>query len=518
MGILPYLLFSINLLAMRQVPAGTSLHIRLTTTVGSYASRVGTPVGALLIAPVMLDGKVILPSGSLVSGKVKTVARVGFGIRHETAALDLEFNQVTLPNRSLIPVSAQVAEVDNAHEHVTCNGRIQALRATDSGCYRISGYVRSLLLRCELHAAIAEWLVKSLAVKVPEPEIYFPAGSELTLRLSAPLLPTPPLETEPIAPELPDSEREDLHRMVAAMPDRTYASALRRPSDLTNVLLIGSRHQIAAAFAAAGWAEARPASFGRRVRWLRAVGERQPFGSAPMSSLLLNGAEPDMSWEKGLNDVSKRHHIRLWKQPGTWQGQEFWMGAATRDVNFAYLRPGRLFTHEIATDVDLERDKVAYDLAFTSCASILEWADRPEVPRATQNATGDAMTTDTALVMVQLNDCSTPRLSTETVDEAPVPMHGSKLQRFARREILSARSDLLRRNWYYRSYEAVRYIVTSARQHQRPRTVLSSLFASLRGASLEEAEIDTAPLRCTTLHNPPQPDHYELKPISSISP
>jgi hypothetical protein len=344
-----------------------------------------------------------------------------------------------------------------------------------------------------LHAALADWLIKSLAVKVPEPELYFPAGSELTLTLSAPLLSTPYLEAEPVTPELPDGEREDLHRMVAAMPDRTYASTLRRPSDLTNVLLIGSHDRIAAAFTAAGWAEARPASFGRRVRWLRAVGERQPFGSAPMSSLLLNGAEPDMSWEKGLNDVSKRHHIRLWKQPGAWQGQEFWIGAATRDVNFAYLRPGRPFTHEIATDVDLERDKIAYDLAFTSCASILDWADRPAVPRASQNATGDAMTTDTGLVVVQLNDCSRPRLSTETVDETPVPMHGSSLQRFARREILSARSDLLRRNWYYRGYEAVRYIVISARQHQRPGTVLSALFASLRGSSLQDPEIAVVP-------------------------
>jgi len=502
MGLLPYLLFSINLLAIRQVPAGTPLHIRLTTTVGSYASKVGTPVSALLIAPVKLDGKAVLPVGSLVSGRVKMVARVGFGIRHETAALDLEFNRVTLPNRALIPVSTQVAEVDNAHEHVTRDGRIHGLRATDSGTYRISGYIRTVLLRCELHAAIAVWLVKSLAVKVPEPEIYFPAGSELTLTLSAPLLSSPSLDGGPLASELPDGEREDLQRMVAAMPDRAYASA--RPSDLTNVLLIGSHDQIAAAFAAAGWDEASPESFRRRVRWLRAVGDREAFGSAPMSSLLLNGAAPDMSWEKGLNDVSKRHHIRIWKQPGTWQGQELWIGAATRDINFAYLRRGRPFTHEIATDVDLERDKIAYDLAFTSCGSILDWAQRPDVPRVTRNATGDSMTTDTGVVTVELNDCSTPRLSTETIDEAPVPMHAGGLRRFVRREILSARSDLLRRNWYYRGYETVRYIIASARRHQHPSTVLSALFTSLRTASLPEPEIQVTP---KSVHNiaPPAP-------------
>jgi hypothetical protein len=59
-----------------------------------------------------------------------------------------------------------------------------------------------------------------------------------------------------------------------------------------------------------------------------------------MSPLLLNGAEADMSWEKGLNDVAKRHHARLWKA-GTWRDQEWWIGAATRDIDFAYLRPGQ---------------------------------------------------------------------------------------------------------------------------------------------------------------------------------
>jgi len=486
------LLLLLNSLAARRVPTGTQLHIRLTSAIGSYASKVGARVPAVLIAPVEIDGQTVLPAGSTISGRVKRVTRVGLGIRHETAGLELGFDGLTLPGEAPVPVSARVAEVDNALETVARDGQIRNLRATDSGGYRVSGYIRGVMLRCELHATIAVWLVRSVVAKVPEPEIYFPAGAELTLTLTQPLRAISFFPVASAGNELSDVDRDDLHRMVAAIPDRTYAPNPHRPSDLTNVLLIGSHDQVAAAFSAAGWAQALPTSFRRRVRWLRAIGERRGFSSAPMSALLLNGMEPDMSWEKGFNDVTKRHHIRLWKQPGDWNGEELWIGAATRDIDLAYLRPGQRLTHKIAPDVDQEREKVAYDLAFTSCASVLGWIGRPEVPGFTENATGDLMTTDKRLVVVQLNDCRVPRLSTETVDTTPVPVHGGKWSIFARREILNMRSDLLRDNWYWRGYETVLWTVQLVRIHKRSSSGLGSFISSFCPYSLRRPAVQEA--------------------------
>jgi hypothetical protein len=233
-------------------------------------------------------------------------------------------------------------------------------------------------------------------------------------------------------------------------------------------------------------------SFGRRVRWLRAIGLRRGFDSAPMSRLLVNGVPADMSWEKGLNDVSKRHHIRLWKQAGEWDGQDMWIGAATRDVEFGYLRPGRAFTHKIAADVDRERDKVAYDLAFTGCTDTLDWAGRSNVPTLSENGTGDAMTTDARLAVIELNDCRAPRLSTETIDTAPVPIHGGKMALFARREILSARSDLIRNNWYWRGYEVTRWIVGVIRAHRRDSSGPRSFLTSFRHSIARTTSVQTA--------------------------
>src|SRR5580658_4459885 len=127
-------LLAIAALTIHPLPEGTQLHVRLTTTVGSYASKPGSPVSAVLIAPVMRGVETVLPAGSTLSGRVKAVTRVGFGVRHETAGLDLEFNQVTPLDADAVPVSAQVAAVDNSRERVARDGSIQGVRSTGSLC------------------------------------------------------------------------------------------------------------------------------------------------------------------------------------------------------------------------------------------------------------------------------------------------------------------------------------------------------------------------------------------------
>jgi hypothetical protein len=69
--------------------------------------------------PVRRQGETVLEAGSALLGRVKSVTRVGFGLRHETAGLDLEFNRITTPDGESIPISTQVAEVDNGRERVT---------------------------------------------------------------------------------------------------------------------------------------------------------------------------------------------------------------------------------------------------------------------------------------------------------------------------------------------------------------------------------------------------------------
>jgi hypothetical protein len=456
------MLLSLNMVSTATAPTGTELHIRLTTPVGSYASKPGMPVKAVLIAPVHAAGGTLLPAGSTVLGTVKSVTRVGLGILHETARLDLQFRNVTLSNGDVIPISAQVFQVDNGREKVDRHGRIEGLRSTAALCYRFSGYIRTAL-QWQIHAELAEWVIKSLVMQMPEPEIYYPPGAELTLKLtgSLPLHDTAFSQTRPGS--LTCEKRAELRELVERIPTRTYSPASHRPSDLTNVLLLGSRDDIETAFRAAGWSEAQPASLRRRIRWIRAAAESRGDGEGPMSRLLLNGADADMSWQKGLNDVAKRHHVRVWRQPETWYGQEVWAAAGTRDINFAYLRPGHPLTHEIDQNVDDERDKVAYDLEYTKCARILGWMDRSDVPFRSSNGTGDPMVTDTRMAVVKLSPCELPRLANYAMSAASIAPRGGKWQRFLRREILGMRSDLIRDNLYWRIFEGSRLAVDYVR-------------------------------------------------------
>src|SRR5665213_1845640 len=218
MATLLSVLLSIAWLSISPLPQGTQLHIRLTSAVGSYASVPGSAVHAVLIAPLMMDGETLLPAGSTLAGRVKSVTRVGFGVRHETARLDLEFNRITPLDGQTVPISAQVAEVDNSRERVTRDGHIQGVRSTGSLSYRVSGYIR-MALQWEVHAEIAEWMIRSLLMELPEPEIYYPAGVEFTLTLTKPLLLDAPLHSgQPAARRLSDDERAEVSRIVAAMP------------------------------------------------------------------------------------------------------------------------------------------------------------------------------------------------------------------------------------------------------------------------------------------------------------
>jgi hypothetical protein len=470
MGFLAYLPLLMTLLPGREIPAGTHLEIRLTTPVGTYASKPGSTVSAVLTAAVIAGDHVLLPAGSTLAGEVKSVRRVGLGIVHETAEIELEFQQVTLSGSTTIPISARVIEVDNARERVAPDGRIYEQRSTASLSTRASGYVR-MAVGLNVHAQLGIWAVKSVVVNIPEPEIYYPAGAEMTLALNARSWAPEPGGAGAMPRTLIGDELAALDGLTGAMPERT-TNRSRRASDLINVMFIGTREQLSAAFLAAGWSETPRANLASHLRNIRAVLEEEGNRTAPMSTLLLDGEAPDMMWQKGLNDVGKRHHIRIWKRKETSNGQEIWVGAATHDVDFAYLRPGMPVTHRIAPEIDRERDKVVRDLQFASCVDLADWMERPEVSREMHNATGDRMTTDGRLAVVRLRDRPAPQLSVEFPLE-PLPAHGKRMERFARREILSMRNELIRNNSYWRSYEAIRFAVTAARRHKEQEVELA---------------------------------------------
>jgi hypothetical protein len=446
-------------------PPGTPLHVRLTNAVGTFASRTHSPVAAVLIASVKVDGETILPAGSVLQGEVKSVRRVGLGVLHETASLQLDFRSISLLDGEEVPLTTRLAAVDNARESVTPRGSIQRWRSTASVGNRAALYVRKLALM-NVHAQLLVWAIKATIVQVPEPEIYLPTGTELTLTLTAPvhaIAPDADLE-EPRT--FTAEERERMEAIVAGLSMRTSAQSSERPADLINAVFIGSREQVAAAFTAAGWSAPQAPSVHSDFASVWAVVRNSPYPRAPMAALLLNDAPADMSWQKGFNDFAKRHHIRLWEQPETLDGEQVWAAAATRDVDYDYFRHGKPMTHQVARLIDNEREKVASDLAFTACADAVDWVERPGAPHLVKGATGDMMETDGRVLVVHLNDCGWPRKVGNVLDADILPEHGGVFQRVVRRQIMCLRNDFLRTNVYWRSFEGARMVVSAMRHKQ----------------------------------------------------
>ncbi|HXD17350.1 MAG TPA: hypothetical protein VN654_10055 [Vicinamibacterales bacterium] len=74
------------------IPSGTTLRLALSSAVGSDTSRVEEPVRATLRSPVTINGQVVLPAGSEVSGVV--TGAEGSGRVKGRAHIAMRFNSV----------------------------------------------------------------------------------------------------------------------------------------------------------------------------------------------------------------------------------------------------------------------------------------------------------------------------------------------------------------------------------------------------------------------------------------
>jgi hypothetical protein len=96
-----------------QVPANTTLEVRLQQEINSYSSKNGSTVQAVTIAPILVDGKTVLPAGALIIGELDRVHRVGVGFIHESASFDIHWNQLQLSDGTKLPIQAKTTEIDN---------------------------------------------------------------------------------------------------------------------------------------------------------------------------------------------------------------------------------------------------------------------------------------------------------------------------------------------------------------------------------------------------------------------
>src|SRR4029077_8449587 len=169
----------------------------------------------------------------------------------------IEFDRILPDDGPPIEMTTQVLEVDNAREKVR-DGVIHGIRSTNTPQDHLSSRVAYLLMwDPEFYWILPAY--RAVFPVLPEPELYFPSGTDLSVKLSTPL---PVAHSDRPARENLEFDQPDqdkLDQTVLSLPERT-ATPRGQDADVVNLAFIGSREQIEGAFTAAGWKGADPMS------------------------------------------------------------------------------------------------------------------------------------------------------------------------------------------------------------------------------------------------------------------
>ncbi|HZS55220.1 MAG TPA: LssY C-terminal domain-containing protein [Bryobacteraceae bacterium] len=402
------------------LPNGSELEIRLLDPVGSRVSHVGDPVRAAVVTPVFGRDRILVPAGATVSGVIDHLDRLGLGLRHTAARLDLQFTELHLSDRTVTPIHARLVSVEEAREIVNDTGVVVGIHPEASFSTAVSGAF-TLFFIGEPEFRLAVLGFKFLAARSPDAEIAFPAGTEMLLRLTDDVL-LNSLETyKPAVPPLTTPQDAHFEDMLAGLPEQQTNRDHRHASDLINIVLIGNQQAVERAFGAAGWHGSEPHSIMALYHVYHCMVQRVGYSRAPMTSLKFNGSPPDMAFQKSLDTLAKRHHIRLWREAES----DVWLGAASEDIKYK-LRALHI-THGTDRDIDNERAKVVNDLAFTGCIYRGSLISRGASFK-TVREDAHSIFTDGDVAVVQLNACEDPRL-TPADPKTPQPVRAIRAAR-----------------------------------------------------------------------------------------
>ena len=381
-----------------QAPAGTEIQIRLTGKVSTQTAKPKDAVNAVVIAPVMVGDQFVIPAGVVVRGVVDKVSQSSKG--DERSTLSLTFNEIEFEGTKH-KLTAQLSAVENAREKVDDQGQINGIVASETISGRLDAGLNKLAERASGFADILN-TVKKTVLKEPESDITYDAGVEMVLKLTAPMDFKGPSGPGPSSKLKPIANEKALVDLIAAEPFQTMAEKPAKPSDITNIMLVGTQEQVQKIFTDAGWSSAAALSSQAKLETFRAIAEQRGYKEAPVSVLLLDGKPPDIVFEKMNNTFAQRHHLRVWRRPITFQGKPVWMIAATHDTGIDFSERDRTFIHKIDSEIDRERAKVVNDLLFTGEVQSLALVDRPNVPQKGENATGDSVVTDAKIAVLVL--------------------------------------------------------------------------------------------------------------------
>ncbi|MGH7972284.1 MAG: LssY C-terminal domain-containing protein, partial [Limisphaerales bacterium] len=319
----------------------------------------------------------------------------------DRAKLLLKFNTLKLPGEPALPLECHVNDVDNAREKVLAGGTIQGVLASELPVTLINSAIGKIEKRTggaqQAQQGGGKWFGS------PDTAINYPVGTEFSVILDKPLEISGRFQPE-FARQIPAALEESVMQVLAHAP-RNVRSKKGNEGGPVNLVLVGSREEINAAFEKAGWTAAKDQDANSLWQTFEAVIKGKGYDAAPMSTLYLYGRPEDMAFEKMLNTFTHRHHLRIWKAPAAAaDGRPMWLVVADHDNGFD-VRPG-VISHSVDPLVDLERAKVGADLGMTGLVAVEQLVSVSNPSKSGLTATGGKWESDGRILVVDMKSQS----------------------------------------------------------------------------------------------------------------
>ncbi|MGD8258980.1 MAG: LssY C-terminal domain-containing protein, partial [Desulfobacterales bacterium] len=198
--------------------------------------------------------------------------------------------------------------------------------------------------------------------------------------------------------EIVDLDENELRSALENLPCCTTNEDGTEKGDPLNLVLIGSREDMSAAFVRRGWLPAEQ-TYGKAVwKTIKSFLFGTRYRYSPVSPLYLYKRQQDFAGQKPRHTVHQRNHLRVWLCPMRYQGKPVWIGQISRDIGVRFtFKTWPPVTHKIDPEVDEARISLIEDLVISQQLAKTGWVKGVGVATRAKpryNLTGDPYFTD----------------------------------------------------------------------------------------------------------------------------
>jgi len=166
------------------VAQGTEIHVTLSNDISSATSMAGDALSATTTTPVLAGGRIAIPQGSTITGRVTDVdpATKGLKVSEKGGGMTLFFNEVTTPMGYSTTMNASLVSVASS------KGKTAGIIGGSAAGGALLGKILGGSTKdAAIGAALGGGIGTGIAAGTKGKEMVIPAGTHLVITLDQPL-------------------------------------------------------------------------------------------------------------------------------------------------------------------------------------------------------------------------------------------------------------------------------------------------------------------------------------------